>query len=78
MDYKFAGPRSSTTGSTSPLQGAGGKNIETGARKWVDAGLSWEKLVLGVPGYGRAWIMKDVIPLNSLAFSASCNLHIPS
>jgi GH18 family chitinase len=54
------GARNKVTGSTSPLQGAGGKNIAMGAKKWIDAGLTWGKLVLGIPGYGRAWIMEDV------------------
>ena len=63
MDYNFVGPTNKVMGSTSPLQGVGVKNIEMGAKKWIDAGLSWGQLVFGIPGYGRAWIMEDVPPL---------------
>jgi len=76
MDYNFVGPTKKVTGSTSSLQGAGGKNIEMGAKKWIDAGLSWGKLVLAIPGYGKAWIMEDVrtlLYLFVLCPSSSCN-----
>lgn len=51
------------TGSASPLTGgaSGGTiNVEEGAKKWNDSGLPYEKLILGIPGYGRAWILSDV------------------
>jgi len=66
MDYNFLGVNSSITGSASPLTaGVGGKNIQMGAGNWTRAGMPWEKLVLGIPGYGRAWIMDDVcVPLS--------------
>jgi chitinase len=66
MDYNFLGVNSSITGSASPLTaGVGGKNIQMGAGNWTKVGMPWEKLVLGIPGYGRAWIMDDVcVPLS--------------
>jgi chitinase len=73
MDYNFLGAKSSMTGSTSPLTGSGKYNIEFGAKNWTDSGMPWEKLVLGIPGYGRAWILSDVPPR---ILRSHCRYHI--
>jgi chitinase len=59
MTYDFAGPWSKTTGFNAPLFGE--MSADTSVKNYLAAGVPREKLVLGVPFYGRAWGgVKDV------------------
>ncbi len=50
MMYDFHGAWSDTTGHNAPLD-----EVETALKKYLDAGASPEKLVLGIPFYGQRW-----------------------
>ena len=59
MTYDFAGPWSKTTGLNAPLLGE--TSADTSVRNYLAAGVPPDKIVLGVPFYGRAWGgVKDV------------------
>ena len=65
MTYDFAGQWSARTAFNAPLYPADeagqGPSADTSVRVYLDAGVPREKLLLGVPFYGRAWAgVKDV------------------
>jgi len=53
MAYDFAGPWSETTGFNAPLYGE--QSADTAIQAYLAAGIPADKLVLGVPFYGRGW-----------------------
>lgn len=56
MTYDMAGPWSSVTGFNAPLYAErGGSSGDTSAQGILATGVPAEKLVLGVPFYGRGW-----------------------
>ncbi|CAG9861936.1 unnamed protein product [Phyllotreta striolata] len=67
MCYNYYGPWSSHTGHDSPLFASsldssyerGRLNIEASLRHWLDAGLSKEKINVGIPFYGRTFALVD-------------------
>jgi chitinase len=65
MTYDFAGPWDAKTGFNSPLfspkDAADRYNAAGAVQSYLDAGVPPDKLVMGVPFYGRAWTgVKDV------------------
>ena len=50
MMYDFHGAWSDTTGHNAPLD-----EVEIALKKYLDAGASPDKLVLGIPFYGQKW-----------------------
>ena len=58
MEYNFASRGQAKTGATAPLLGS--RSASAGIGKWISAGLKADKLVFGLPGYGRSWTLADV------------------
>jgi chitinase len=59
MTYDFAGPWSARTGINAPLLGA--SSTDSAVKNYLAAGVPKNKLIVGVPFYGRAWTgVKDV------------------
>lgn len=61
MSYDFHGGWDSTTGHNSPLEapagdpGPVGLNVDSAVRAWRNGGTPADKLVVGMPFYGRGW-----------------------
>ena len=59
MTYDFYGAWSKTTGANSPLSGdstpGGDSFVKSTVARFIEAGIPPEKLVLGLPTYGRHW-----------------------
>jgi GH18 family chitinase len=58
MEYNFATKGGSTTGAAAPL--LGNRSASTGIQNWISSGLAPDKIVFGLPGYGRSWTLADV------------------
>lgn len=64
MAYDFAGSWSEVTAFNAPLYAEGSEqSVDASIRRYLDAGVKPDKLVLGVPFYGRGW--KDVSAENN-------------
>jgi chitinase len=70
------------TGPHAPLYNAtcGELSVDAGVRAWIDAGVAPNKLVLGLPFFGRSWVLKYAN--NHAIFSPACGAandldHIP-
>ena len=65
MDYDFAGPWSDVASFQAPLfapsdrPGGRGHDVESSVRHYLAAGIVPDKLVVGVPFYGRGWVVAD-------------------
>lgn len=61
MAYDFYGPGwSDVTGPPAALYNPGNQvSGDSGVSAWLQAGLSANKIVLGMPFYGRAWLLAD-------------------
>lgn len=57
MTYNYAGPWSQTTGFNAPLEALtpGGHSVAMNMRQYLARGIPGEKLMVGVPYYGRGW-----------------------
>ena len=66
MDYDFAGSWSDVASFQAPLSapsdrpGIRGHDVESSVRHYLAAGIAPEKLVVGVPFYGRGWVVADI------------------
>jgi chitinase len=60
MFYDFATGPQTTTVSDSPLKGP--VSAESGTEAWHEAGLPYDKMVFGIPSYGRSFTLVDVSP----------------
>jgi GH18 family chitinase len=71
MEYNFASRGQAKTGATAPLLGS--RSASAGIGKWMSTGLKAEKLVFGLPGYGRSWTLADVpLPVPQIMFCGRC------
>jgi len=59
MFYDFATGPQTTTVSDSPLKGS--VSAESGTEEWYEAGVPYEKMVFGIPSYGRSFTLTDVM-----------------
>lgn len=65
MDYDFAGGWSEVASFHAPLASPGdrpgirGHDVESSVRHYSAAGIAPDKLVVGVPFYGRGWVVAD-------------------
>ncbi len=65
MDYDFAGPWSDVATFHAPLAqaadlpGIRGHDVMSSVRHYLAAGVAPEKLVVGVPFYGKGWVVAD-------------------
>src|SRR5690606_36980006 len=62
MAYDFYVPAGDTVGHHSnlyPTRDGKGRSADTGVNDFVNAGVPVEKIVLGIPFYGRSWIMQS-------------------
>ncbi|HWE36082.1 MAG TPA: glycoside hydrolase family 18 protein, partial [Isosphaeraceae bacterium] len=59
MDYDFAGGWSRAAGFHAALAGDRGMTVEASVRHYVEAGVPRDKLVVGVPFYGKGWVVAD-------------------
>ncbi|XP_029169671.1 chitotriosidase-1-like isoform X1 [Nylanderia fulva] len=66
MTYDFHGAWEKVTGHNAPLYPRNGEsgndlklNVDASVRYWLDSGCPREKLILGVPFYGRAFTLSD-------------------
>ncbi len=65
MDYDFAGGWSDVASFNAPLASPGdrpgvrGHDVESSVRHYLAAGIAPDKLVVGVPFYGRGWVVAD-------------------
>jgi chitinase len=55
MAYDYAGSWSATTGFNAPLYSTAQGNVDQSVQGYLRSGVLPEKLMLGVPFYGRAW-----------------------
>jgi chitinase len=61
MEFDFATGELNQTTSNAPLLGS--LSGESGVKAWYEAGLPMEKMIYGIPGYGRAFNLTDVLSL---------------
>ncbi|PIO76250.1 glycosyl hydrolase, family 18 [Teladorsagia circumcincta] len=66
MNYDFHGAWSTETGFNSPLYAREDMresekvwNIDWSANHWHQKGMAKEKIIIGIPTYGRGWTLKD-------------------
>ncbi|XP_063991985.1 acidic mammalian chitinase-like [Diachasmimorpha longicaudata] len=59
MTYNFYGAWKTHTGHPARLQGSGEISVDSSVKYWLDGGTPKEKLVIGVPTYGKSWTLSD-------------------
>ncbi|XP_050379141.1 nod factor hydrolase protein 1-like [Argentina anserina] len=60
MCFDYHGAWSNITGPNAPLFDPNSNvNSVYGLRSWINGGMSPKKLVMGLPLYGRTWVLKD-------------------
>ncbi|CAI0415296.1 unnamed protein product [Linum tenue] len=60
MTYDYHGSWENFTGPNAALFDPNGKlSTEYGIGSWLEAGVSAQKLVMGLPLYGRTWVLED-------------------
>jgi chitinase len=59
MAYDLHGPWSSQTGIHAPLYSQNGLNVMTCVDYWLTNGMDSEKLILGIPLYGKSFTLDD-------------------
>jgi len=58
-DMHVASKDTKRTGHNAPLYSGCKHNVRTSVKAWIDAGAPQQKLVLGIPAYGRSYILDD-------------------
>ncbi|XP_063991969.1 acidic mammalian chitinase-like [Diachasmimorpha longicaudata] len=59
MTYDFHGSWEHQTGHHAGLHGNGDISVESCVKYWLDNGSPKEKLVVGIPTYGKSWTLAD-------------------
>lgn len=59
MTYDFHGAWDNTAGINSPLFSGDSLNVDASVKYWLDKGCPKEKLIVGVPTYGRSFTLQD-------------------
>lgn len=77
MAYDINGAWSPTTGSNAPLTGSGALSFAGSAEAWLNAGWPKDKLVMGLPFYGRAVTVVDSYSQGTSPLGLKISAEIP-
>jgi chitinase len=76
MEFDFAtGPLNETT-SNAPLLGS--LSGESGVNAWHEAGMPLDKMIYGVPGYGRAFTLTNYNSPSTMGLNNPCSTTLPT
>jgi len=71
MAYDLHGSWNNKTGLHSALHSMDGINVALSAKIWLDGGMPKEKIVIGVPAYGRGWRLQSESHVSNVGSPAS-------